>query len=56
VIRPGDPGGTDALIDGDGAAHCMYGEGLILVRPDGYLGYTGSEGRGLAGYLARFFG
>jgi 2-polyprenyl-6-methoxyphenol hydroxylase-like FAD-dependent oxidoreductase len=56
VIRPGDGATEGALIDADGAAHSLYGDGLILVRPDGYLGYTGSEGRGLAGYLARFFG
>jgi len=30
---------------------------LILVRPDGYLGYTGaSGGAGLRSYLNRFFG
>ena len=32
--------------------------GSILVRPDGYVGYTGAGRRraGLGRYLARFFG
>ena len=37
--------------------HRIYGDGLILVRPDGYLGYTGpGGGAGLHAYLGRFFG
>jgi hypothetical protein len=51
TARPG------ALFDADGAVQRIYGEGLILVRPDGYVGYTGpSGGLGLAGYLGRMFG
>jgi len=47
----------DALIDGDGQVQRIYGEGLILVRPDGTIGYTGpSGGAGLLDYLQRFFG
>jgi 2-polyprenyl-6-methoxyphenol hydroxylase-like FAD-dependent oxidoreductase len=56
VVRPGDPMSEGALIDGDDAAHRTYGEGLVLVRPDGYLGYAGSDGRGFAAYMRRFFG
>jgi 2-polyprenyl-6-methoxyphenol hydroxylase-like FAD-dependent oxidoreductase len=45
------------LIDPNGEAHRIYGGGLILVRPDGYLGYGGpSDGANLGQYLARFFG
>jgi hypothetical protein len=56
IVRPGAavPG---ALLDADGQVHATYGEGLILIRPDGYVGYTGpGGGPGLAAYLARFFG
>jgi 2-polyprenyl-6-methoxyphenol hydroxylase-like FAD-dependent oxidoreductase len=51
-------GGEGALIDRQGHAHRIYGEGLILVRPDGYVGYTGPRdgAPGLAAYLDRFFG
>jgi hypothetical protein len=52
-------GTTDrgALIDGDGHVHRIYGDGVILVRPDGYLGYTGPSGApGLRAYLDQFFG
>jgi 2-polyprenyl-6-methoxyphenol hydroxylase-like FAD-dependent oxidoreductase len=56
VVRPGDAVDDGALLDASGEAHRIYGEGLIVVRPDGYLGYTGSDGRGLAAYLGRFFG
>jgi hypothetical protein len=56
VARPGALG-DGALIDTDGEAHRIYGDGLILVRPDGYVGYTGPDGgAGLRSYLAQFFG
>jgi hypothetical protein len=56
VARPG-AAGAGALIDMNGEAHRIYGDGLILVRPDGYVGYTGPDGgAGLRPYLARFFG
>ncbi len=56
IARPGAASGG-ALIDVNGEAHRIYGEGLILVRPDGYVGYTGPDGgAGLRSYLARFFG
>ena len=54
IIRPGQD--ADALVDKDGYAHRNYGDGLILVRPDGYLGYAAPDARGLDAYLARFFG
>ncbi len=50
-------GAPGALLDGEGHVYRTYGEGLILVRPDGYLGYTGLGGTpGLGRYLQRFFG
>lgn len=57
IVRPGQQGDDEtALIDSGGHAHRIYGEGLILVRPDGYVGYAGPEdGVGLANYLSRFF-
>ena len=51
------PPAAGALIDGDGQVHRIYGDGLILVRPDGYLGYTGpGGGAGLSSLPGRFFG
>ena len=44
------------LLDNDGHAHRNYGDGLILVRPDGYLGYAAPDARGINTYLSRFFG
>jgi hypothetical protein len=57
VSRGGD-GNDGALADIEGHAHRIYGDGLVLVRPDGYIGYTGPHGgaRGLAAYLDRLFG
>jgi 2-polyprenyl-6-methoxyphenol hydroxylase-like FAD-dependent oxidoreductase len=56
IARPG-AGGVGALIDSEAQVHRIYGDGLILVRPDGYLGYTGAGGgAGLQSYLGRFFG
>ena len=50
--------GNGALVDVDGHAHRNYGDGLVLVRPDGYVGYTGPlrGARGLGPYLDQFFG
>jgi 2-polyprenyl-6-methoxyphenol hydroxylase-like FAD-dependent oxidoreductase len=45
-----------ALIDADGQAHRIYGDGLVLVRPDGYVGFAGAEEGALECYLVRFFG
>jgi hypothetical protein len=57
VHRIGRRGGAEAggLADHDGLLHRLYGDGLILVRPDGYIGYAGN-GQGLSPYLSRFFG
>ncbi|MDP9848712.1 FAD-dependent oxidoreductase [Streptosporangium lutulentum] len=38
------------LIDVDGQVHDHYGRGLVLIRPDGYVGYHGDES-GLGDYL-----
>ncbi len=58
IVRRGQGGAPDAFVDNDGHAHRNYGEGLILVRPDGYLGYAGpgAGASGLQNYLERFFG
>jgi hypothetical protein len=46
-----------ALIDVAGQVHRIYGSGVIVVRPDGYLGYAGPAGsNGVQAYLDRFFG
>lgn len=37
-----------------GPSHRTYGTGLFLVRPDGYVGWTGNTSDGLGAYLARF--
>ena len=56
IVRP-EAKAPGALLDGDGQVQRTYGEGLILVRPDGYLGYTGrGGGGGPPQYLARSFG
>lgn len=50
--------GSQVLVDADGYAHSIYGHGVFLIRPDGYLGYVAPPGGGAAGlsrYLARFF-
>jgi hypothetical protein len=47
------------LVDADGYAHGVYGDGVFLIRPDGYVGYAASSDGGTSGlnrYLARFFG
>jgi hypothetical protein len=45
------------VIDTHGQVHRTYGDGLIVVRPDGYLGYAGPAGAvGFRNWLARFFG
>jgi hypothetical protein len=59
VHRIADPGASDrdALIDFAGEVHRIYSAGVILVRPDGYIGYTGpGGGPGLRAYLAGVFG
>nr|WP_203962292.1 hypothetical protein [Actinocatenispora thailandica] len=58
MVRPG-VAARDALIDVEGHAHAGYRAAgdrttLVLVRPDGYLGYLGYDPDDLAAYLARF--
>jgi 2-polyprenyl-6-methoxyphenol hydroxylase-like FAD-dependent oxidoreductase len=49
---------ADTLADPDGQAQRIYGDGIVLVRPDGYVGYTApaEDPGGLGSYLAGFFG
>jgi hypothetical protein len=56
IAKPGQ--GGDVMADAEGHARRIYGDGLVLVRPDGYLGYAGpgDGGAGLNRYLNRFFG
>lgn len=51
-------GGEGVLADPGGAAHRIYGDGLVLVRPDGYVGYAGSSGNaaGLTRYWSKVCG
>ncbi len=58
IARPGEmvAGEGERLIDHGGHAFRCYGKGVILVRPDGYVGYTGMAGaEAINTYLARFF-
>jgi 2-polyprenyl-6-methoxyphenol hydroxylase-like FAD-dependent oxidoreductase len=60
IVRPGEPVETGALIDAGGHAYRHYGKALVVVRPDGYVGYVGAStsadaAAGAAYYLARFF-
>jgi 2-polyprenyl-6-methoxyphenol hydroxylase-like FAD-dependent oxidoreductase len=57
VVAPADAT-QGALTDTDGQIRRLYGEGVVLIRPDGYLGYTGPDGGtpGLRAYLGRCFG
>jgi 2-polyprenyl-6-methoxyphenol hydroxylase-like FAD-dependent oxidoreductase len=50
--------GSQLLVDAEGHAHRAYGDGLFLIRPDGYVGYAAPANGGTPGldrYLARFF-
>jgi 2-polyprenyl-6-methoxyphenol hydroxylase-like FAD-dependent oxidoreductase len=58
VVRPG-AAAPDALVDTGGHAHAGYGAHpdrplLVLVRPDGYVGFLGRDPAGLDAYLAKF--
>ncbi|GII89539.1 3-(3-hydroxyphenyl)propionate hydroxylase [Sphaerisporangium siamense] len=47
VVRPGEPTGEDTVVDGDGHVRGGYGVAdgaLVLVRPDGYIGFMASSG------------
>jgi len=47
-------GDSDAVRVVEGPATVPYGTGLFLVRPDGYVGWAGDTGDGLAKYTERF--
>lgn len=55
-LPPGTP--TDLVrahrIDDAPGAHDVYGDGLFLVRPDGYIGLATHDPADVAAYLARF--
>jgi 2-polyprenyl-6-methoxyphenol hydroxylase-like FAD-dependent oxidoreductase len=47
VVRPGEPAGEHAVVDGDGHVRAGYDaadDTLVLVRPDGYIGLVTSPG------------
>ncbi|MFC5028854.1 FAD-dependent monooxygenase [Streptomyces sp. DSM 41987] len=46
----------DAPEHGANSAYAVYGDGLFVVRPDGYLGLATEDPADVAGYLARFTG
>jgi hypothetical protein len=44
VIRAARADFSDALLDSDGGAHALYEAepgGVVLIRPDGYIGFRG---------------
>jgi hypothetical protein len=51
VEAPEVPGAVTVV---RGPAQEPYGTGLVLVRPDGYVGWTGEAGAEPAQYLVRF--
>jgi 2-polyprenyl-6-methoxyphenol hydroxylase-like FAD-dependent oxidoreductase len=48
--------GLESVYVVQGPAQEPYGKGLLLVRPDGYIGWAGDSAIGLREYLARFSG
>jgi 2-polyprenyl-6-methoxyphenol hydroxylase-like FAD-dependent oxidoreductase len=60
VTRPGQESEPGTLEDRDCRARTVYGAGedglLVLIRPDGYVGYKGGNAAALAGYLDRLKG
>jgi hypothetical protein len=60
VTRPGQEPGPCSVEDRDCRARAAYGvaeEGLlVLIRPDGYVGFRGGKTVALAGYLERLKG
>jgi hypothetical protein len=60
VTRPGQEMRPGTLEDRDCRARAAYGareEGLlVLIRPDGYVGYRGERTAALSGYLERIKG
>ncbi|CAM5306191.1 MULTISPECIES: FAD-dependent monooxygenase [Streptomyces] len=57
MIRTCRVGGTAPdLLDAEGHARHAYGEGLFLIRPDGYVAYAADDASGLSDELARYGG
>jgi 2-polyprenyl-6-methoxyphenol hydroxylase-like FAD-dependent oxidoreductase len=60
VTRPGQEMAPGMLEDRDCRARTAYGVGeeglLVLIRPDGYVGYRGENAAALSGYLDRLKG
>jgi len=60
VTRPGVEAGPGMLEDRDCQARRVYGVGdeglLVLIRPDGYVGFRGVKTAALAGYLGALTG
>ncbi|MGW3120405.1 FAD-dependent oxidoreductase [Streptomyces sp. NPDC001107] len=52
VQAPGAAGEAMRVVQG--SPQEPYGKGLFLVRPDGYVGWTGDSAAGLADHLGRF--
>ncbi len=58
-IAPGaSPQSGGVLTDAEGWVGRVYGAGLLVVRPDGYIGFAGppEAGEGVGRYLSRFVG
>jgi 2-polyprenyl-6-methoxyphenol hydroxylase-like FAD-dependent oxidoreductase len=60
VTRPGQECATGAVEDRDCRAGMAYGVGeeglLVLIRPDGYVGFRGGKAPALRDYIARLKG
>ncbi|OKI09865.1 pentachlorophenol monooxygenase [Streptomyces sp. CB02923] len=52
TCRVGGP--APDLLDSEGHARDAYGEGLFLVRPDGYVAYAADDASGLPDELVRY--
>jgi 2-polyprenyl-6-methoxyphenol hydroxylase-like FAD-dependent oxidoreductase len=58
VVQENDARSSDCLMDTEKHAHRHYGNSVVVVRPDGYIGYCGSAEtaqKGALTYLDRFF-
>jgi hypothetical protein len=56
IAGQGGEARENSLVDADGFVDRIYGPGIILVRPDGYVGYAGpQDAPQLNDYLSQFF-